>query len=149
MLQKWSYHFHSSCQNTLWTLIVLFPRFDILDNTRKLVQKFLFTGKFVLFFRNLCIQQPVRCYRNCFLTSTVFVRIPFSPYNLSPDFFWFDKATKNRPLSFHWRACFSLLKTLCFQQPFRSWRNDLVNCKMIVKTTCGSFKMLHDVFHIR
>ena len=74
VLQKWSYLFHSSCQNTLWTLITLFPRFDILDNTRKLLPKILFTGKFAFFPGNLYFQQPVRCYRNYLLTSTVAVK---------------------------------------------------------------------------
>ena len=54
VLQKWLYYFHSHCQNTLWTLIKCFLRFDILDNTRKLVQKLLFTGKFA-FFSEFCV----------------------------------------------------------------------------------------------
>ena len=143
VLQKWSYLFHSSCQNTLWTLITLFPRFDILDNTRKLLPKILFTGKFAFFPGNLYFQQPVRCYRNYLLTSTVIVRILFPPHKLSPEVFCSIKLQKIRPISFlHWRACLFLLEILCFQQHLRSRRIDHVTCKMFVKTTCGRLNVV-------
>ena len=144
MLQKRSFYFHSNCQKTLWNLIKCFLRFDILDNTRKFVQRLLFTGQFAFSFRILCFQQPVMCYRNYLSTSQVNARIPVPPHNFSPDVFFIrQNYKKNRPLSFlHWRACIFLLEFLCFQQHFRSWRKNLIFCKMIVKTTCRLSKVV-------
>ena len=103
-----------------------------------------FHWKDCLFFRFLCFQQPVRCYRNYLSTSQVNARIPVPPHNFSPDVFFIrQNYKKNRPLSFlHWRACLFLLEILCLQQHFRSWRKNFVFCKMIVKTTCGLLEVV-------
>ena len=61
VLQKWSFDFHSVCQNTLWTLIKCSLRFVILDNTRKRPKLF-FTGK-IAFFSKICFQQPLRFFK--------------------------------------------------------------------------------------
>ena len=42
-------------------------------------QNLFFTRKTAFFLKNLCFQQPLRCYRNGLVTSTVFFRIPCGP----------------------------------------------------------------------
>ena len=51
VLKKWSYNFHSECQNNFWTLISCPLMFLTLYNARKKGQNLLFTGKVVFFFK--------------------------------------------------------------------------------------------------
>ena len=83
VLKNLSYYFHSKCQKTLSTLINCSLRFFILDNTRKIGQTIFFTGKSA-FFSKICFQQPLRCYRNDIITSTVAVPIHVGPLEIVP-----------------------------------------------------------------
>ena len=72
------------CQNTFWTLIVRPLRLITLEDAEKKGQNLLFTGKFAFFFKKLCFQQPLRCYRNKHVISTAAVRMPFAPLSNVP-----------------------------------------------------------------
>ena len=47
--EKWSHEIHSKCQNTLWAFIKCFLIFFMLDNTGKIGQPIVFTGKVAFF----------------------------------------------------------------------------------------------------
>ena len=100
---------------TLYGPSFFFLRFDILDNTRKLVQKFFFTEKFDFCSSEICV------FNNLLRVTEIIFYLPqylsdylFHHTNCLLSVFSFDKATKIRPISFHWRACLSLLKIFCF-----------------------------------
>ena len=101
-------------------------------------QKLFFTGKFAFFFQSLCFQQPLRFYSNDLVTSTVNVRSPSGPLWIIP---WGrshsimpEKIGQN--LFFTGKIAF-FFQSLCFQHPFRFYRNDLVTSTVIVKSPCG------------
>ena len=90
--------------------------------------------KIALFFKNLCFQQPLRCYRNDLITSAVIVRIPFGPLQIVP---WgvshsIIREKRGQNLFFSGKFAF-FFKNLCFQQPRRSWRFELVTCTVVAR----------------
>ena len=142
MLQKWSSNFHSNCQNTLWTLINCSVGFGTLDNARKHRSNFFLHWKVCLFFKKLCLQQPLSCYRNDLLTSTVIARIPCGPLKIirwcvSHSIFW-EKIGKN----FFFTGKFAFSKIFCFQQPLRCYRNYLLTSTVNARIPCGPFKTI-------
>ena len=91
----------------------------------KIGQNLFSTGKFGFFFKKLCFQQFLRCYRINTVTSTVNVRIPCGPSNTVP---WgLSQSTMrektSQKLFFTGKFAF-FFKNLCFQQPLRCCRND-------------------------
>ena len=53
-------------------------------------------------------------------------------------FVMFEKASENRPKSFHqWKDCL-LFKKFCFQQPPRSYKNALISSTVLARKACGS-----------
>ena len=57
----------------------------ILSNSiirEKIGHKIFFTGKVAFLFKNLCFQQPLMCYRNDLISSTVIARIPVEPLQI-------------------------------------------------------------------
>ena len=139
VLQKWSCNFHSSCQNTLWILINCFLRLVTLDSARKKQANIFSSLESMHFsFENLCFQQPLRFYRNDLVTSTVSVRSPCGPLWIIPWGLSHSIMRENRPKSFlRWKVCVFFFQNLCFQQPFRCYRNDLVSSTVVVKKACG------------
>ena len=104
----------------------------------KIGQNLFFTGKIAFFFQRLCFQQPLRFYSNDLVTSTVNVRSPSGPLWIIP---WGrshsimpEKIGQN--LFFTGKIAF-FFQSLCFQQPFRCYRNDLVTSTVIVRSSCG------------
>ena len=137
VLQKWSCIFHTKCQNTLWTLVNCPLRFATLDNARKKTPKSFIYWKFCVFFKIFCFQQPLRCYRNGLVTSTVFVkkiRRPFwiVPWGLSHSILR-EKIGQKLFLAGKIALFF---KNLSLQQPLRSWRKNPITPTAIVRIPC-------------
>ena len=94
----------------------------------------------MLFFQNICFQQPLRCYRNDLVTSPVIAR-RLLDYNLPLSFVTLGNARKNGPMSFlHLAGCL-FFKSLCFQQPI-SHRNDLITSTVKVKLLFGPLQIV-------
>ena len=137
MLQKWSSNFHSSRQNTLLSLINNLLRFVTTDNGRKNRPKIFLYWKVCLFF-NLCFQQPLRCYRNDLVSSIVFVRTPcWASQIVSWGLSHSKMGEKIGQKLFSLEIMHFFFESLCFQQPRRCYRNDLVTSTVIVKISCG------------
>ena len=102
-------------------------------------QEVFLTGKFAFFFqKKLCFQQPLICWRNDPIPSTVIVRLSFGPLKTVP---W---GLSNSNIREKTAQFFSSLegfpfffKKLCFQQHLRSWRNDLISFTVFVKKPCA------------
>ena len=143
MLQNYQCNFHSKCQNTLWTLIYCPPRFVTLENAPKNWPKsFLHWQVCLFFFSKISFwpQQPLRCCRNdpkssaahSICQNTLWIRVM-----RSLRFVTLGNARRNRPKSFpHWKECIFFEK-LCFQQPLRCYRIDLVTSTVIVRSPFG------------
>ena len=101
---------------------------------------FFFHWKDCLFFKNLCFQQPLRCCRNDLTTCTMIVRVPcWPPEETSWGFSYSIKWEKAIKFFLHWKCCL-FFKNLCFQQPLRCYRNELITSTVIVKTPFGLLK---------
>ena len=110
-----------------------------LENARKNMPKAFLQWKACLnFFKILCFQQPLRCYKNDLVTSTVIVRsscglLWIIPWGLSHSIM---QEKIGQKLFFTGKIAF-FFQRLCFQQPFRCYRNDLVTSTLVVKKPCG------------
>ena len=138
MLQKTSRNFHSNCQESLWTLTKCHFGLCHTRESEKKKVKIFSSLETLPFFQNFFFQQPLRCYRNDLLTSTVIVRILFGPlwivtWGLSHSI---KREKLGQNLFFTGKVAF-FFKKLCFQQPRRCYRNDLVTATVIVKKPCG------------
>ena len=79
ILKKLSINFHSKCQNTLVTLKNFSLKIVMFDKRRKNSPKFFLHWKVGLFFKSLCFQQSLGCYRNYLISSPFIARIPLGP----------------------------------------------------------------------
>ena len=137
VLKKWSYNFNINCQVTLWTPIRSSPTFVMFCNTRRnrrksilhwkgclFLQKFMYSAtSWVLkkwsFNFNINCQVTLRTLISCFRT-----------------FFMFYYTRRNRRNLFFTGKVAFFFKSLCFQQPIGSWRNDLLTSTLIVRLPC-------------
>ena len=93
------------------------------------------------FWKKMCFQQPLRSWRNDLSFSTVIVKLASGlietvTWGLSNS----NIREKNWPKTFpHWITCLFFKKS-CFQQPLRSWRNDLITSIVIVRLVSGPSK---------
>ena len=141
LLQKLSYDLYSNCQITLWTLINCALRFVTIENRRKNSPKsFLHWNFCLLFFKKLCLQQRLRCYRNDLDIFIVNVSIPWGPLFIVPWGLSHLIMRKKRPKTFiYWKNCFFFFyKNLCFQQPLRCYRNDPITSTVVSRLPSGS-----------
>ena len=89
----------------------------------------------------MCFQQPLRSWRNDLSFSTVIVKLASGlkktvTWGLSNS----SIREKNWPKTFpHWNTCL-FFKELSFQQPLRSWRNDLITSIVSVRLVSGPSK---------
>ena len=119
-------------------------RFVTLENAPKNWPKSFFHWQVCLFFfqkLKFWSQQPLRCCRNDPKSSAA-IRICqntlWTRVNRSLRFVTPDNAKKYRPKSFlHRKECIFFFEKLCFQQPLRYYRNDLVTSTVIVRSPCG------------
>ena len=155
MLQNWSCKFHSSCQNTLFTLTIrlLGLLHSILPEKNRL-ESFLH-WKVCLFLKNLYFQQPLRCYRNDLVTSPsncqkALLTLIIRPLGLVT----LDTSRKITLEAFlQWKCCL-FFNSLCFQQPLMCYRNDLVTSTVIVRIACWPlyfipWDLLHSILRER
>ena len=124
--------------NCLWFLNFCLLRFVTIDNQEKNRQKYFLHRIDCIFFENLCFPQTFRCYKNDPVTAT-FVRIPCGPLIIVP---WSLSQstmpeTLGQNLSITGKIAFFFFENLCFPQPLRCYRNDLVTSTAIVRTPCG------------
>ena len=108
---------------------------------RKLRHNFTFPEIFACF-KNLFFQQPLRCYRNNFMTNTAFVRKPLRSLQivhwcLS---YWIRREKIGQIL-------LSLERQHFFEKIgsrlLRSWRNDEFACTILVKIPSGPLYFVH------
>ena len=104
---------------------------------KKIGQILFFTGKFAFFFKKLCFQQLLRCYRINTVTSTVNVKIPCEPSYIVP---WGLSHSIMREKT--GQKLFSLeslpfFKKLCFQQLQMCYRINPVTSTVIARIPCG------------
>ena len=89
------------------------------------------------FFKNLCFQHFLRCYRiNLYFHSNLsenFVDID----SLAAEVCHTRECEKKQAKIFSSLESFLFFQNLCFQQPLRCYRNDLVTSTVIVKIPCG------------
>ena len=97
-----------------------------------------FTGKIALFFKNLCFQQPPGSWRNGLITSTLIVKLPWTPIIVPWRLCCFKIREEIGEKLFFTGKFSSFFKSLCFQQPLGSWRNDPLTSTLIVKLPCGT-----------
>ena len=96
-------------------------RYFIRDNSRKNRPKSFLHWKGCFFSKNLCFQQPLRCYRNDLIYYTVIVRVPFGPLQCVAWGLSHSILRENIGHStFFTRIIAFLFENLCFQQPLRS-----------------------------
>ena len=70
--KKLSFGLHKKCQNSPLNNYKVFLKVFILDKTRKCLPKcFFLAGEIGLFLKNLCHQQPPRCYRKDLVFCTI------------------------------------------------------------------------------
>ena len=75
-----------------------------------------FLWKDCLLFRNLCFQQPVRCYRKHLITSTVIVKLTFWPSKNVPKSLSHSMKRETLAKTFlHWKVYRFLSKKLYFR----------------------------------
>ena len=75
VLKKWFYNFRRDCQNTLWTFTFCSLRFVTINNLRKKgLNCFPLEGW--PFFKKLCFQQTLGCYRKDLITCTIYAKRP-------------------------------------------------------------------------
>ena len=86
----------------------------------------------------MCFQQPLRCYRNGLVTSTVMVQIPCGPLLIVPRVLPHSimPERKGQNLFFTVKVAF-FSKNLCFQQPLRSYIKDLTTSTVSVRIPFG------------
>ena len=107
---------------------------------KKIGQIILFAVKIAVLFKKWFFEQPVRCYRNDLITSTVGVKIVFGLLDLHN---LFPEVCRTRFCKKIWSIFFFTgkfafsFRSLCFQHSPRSWRNDLTIFTIIVKVLCG------------
>ena len=102
-------------------------------------KKLFFTGIFAYFFKNLCFQQPLRCYRNDLLTSRVLVRIPCEPFYIVHYDLLQSIMTQNLRQFFflHWKVCLFFRK-IVFSTTSWCYRIIPVTSTVVVKKPCGA-----------
>ena len=106
-------------------------------------RKTFFTAK-IVFFKNLCFQQPLRSLKSALIGSTVNVRIPFvGPLETVPWGLWHSiiREKIGHNIFFTGKIAF-LFKNSCFQQPLRSWKNSLIGSTVFVRIACGPLKFV-------
>ena len=117
ILNKWSYYFRSTCQNTSSNLINCCLRLVTLDNTRKKMAK-IFSYWNDCFFSKFCVfQQLLRCYRSDVITSTLIVGKPFGPLQFVPWGLWHSILREKKSKVFFSLERLSFFSKISFQQP--------------------------------
>ena len=83
-------------------------RIVTLDNTNKNRPKFFFIAKIACFFKTLCFQQPLRCYRNDHIGSKITVKKPSGPSTIVPQVVSYSiiRGKVGQKLSSPWKQLF-------------------------------------------
>ena len=110
-------------------------RLVILDETRKIWPNYFLHWKTSLFQKNFyCSQEPLRCYRNDLMKSTVIIRTPFGTlYPVSWGFSHSIKREKIGQILLSTGMIAFFLKNLCFQQTLRSKTKDLLSSEYLLE----------------
>ena len=140
VLNNWSFNFHSKCPNTLWTLEKFFSRFDTLENTRKNGPKNLSPWKQLFFesFVSMDLSGPVRKFSSFAQYLSKDIANTWKSFLI---FAILEKDEKNGPkFNIHWKYCHFFSKKLCFQQPLSCYRNGLITSTVFVRLPCGPLK---------
>ena len=94
-------------------------------------------------FWKISCYRPLRSQRKNFINWKINVKQTFwTIKNCFLTFVMFDIRRKNGPKSFIHREGCLFFKKLCFQQPLKSWRNDLITFKVIVRLVSGPLKTI-------
>ena len=140
--------FHSVCHTSLWTLINCSLMFFTLDNTRKSRSKHLSPWK-KLFFEIFLPIDLLGAEEKFLSLEKSLSKHLLGPFRLFQELSMFDITKKKWPKSFlHWRDCL-VLKTLCFQQPLRSYKMLLHVPESRSKKILDPYKWFLANFHTR
>ena len=106
--------------------------------SKKRPKPFLHWAGCLLFQKFEFFQQPLRCYRNDLAASTVIVKIPCEAWQVVPGGLSHTKMREKigQNLLFTEKIA-SFLKKLCFHQPLRSLRNDIITSTVSVRLPFG------------
>ena len=119
VLKKCPYKFHSAYQNSAWTPINCFSKFDTFEKTWKNGPNTFVIVK-TAFVSNVSIDFLGPKERFILLAQNI-SKYLVDPYKMFPDFFRVRLYERKTPKSFlHWKDCLYFSKYLCLQQPLRS-----------------------------
>ena len=142
MLQKLSFYFHRNCQITFSTIQIVSWGFFPIKLQKNRPIPFLHWRACLFLLEILCFQQHLRSWRIDHVTCKMFVKTTCGRLNVVACCLSYSIKRGKRVTSFFTAKIVFFFESLCFQQPFRCYRNDLLTSRVIVGRLFGPSKIV-------